>query len=242
MVRGKSNSGTPSPTTLVFCDIDNTLIRGAVVFLFALEAWRQGFLGARDIAPAMLEQRRFVRRGEIEHRMPLIQQRALALVKGQSEERFIEVAHETWRRRVQPRLFSEVVHTLHSHREQGHRVHLVSASPRQLVDVIARGLGLHDGLGTELGLEDGIFSGVLDGPMLRGENKAHAAIALAARDGVELAHCYGLSDSIADAPLLEAVGNPTAVNPDSALHQLAKDRGWPIVWPKGTRRYRRLRR
>lgn len=237
-----SDSTQRSTATLVFCDIDNTLVRGAVVFLFAVEAWRQGFLGFRDIAPAIAEQRRFVRRGEIEHRMPHIQQRALSLVKGHSEQRFLEVAEHTWHKRVQPRLFDEVVTSLRNHREAGHEVHLVSASPRPLVKVIADGLGLDGALGTELQVTDGVFAGELEGSMLRGVHKARAVISLAEHRRVDLTQCFALSDSIADAPMLEAVGNPTAVNPDSALHRLAEERGWPIVWPRGTTRYRRLRR
>jgi HAD superfamily hydrolase (TIGR01490 family) len=242
MVAGKSDTAQRSTATLVFCDIDNTLIRGAVVFLFAIEAWRQGFLGFRDIAPAIAEQRRFVRRGEIEHRMPQIKERALSLVKGHSEERFLKVAEHTWQKRVRPRLFEEVVSMLRGHQERGHEVHLVSASPRPLVQVIADGLGLDGALGTELMVSDGRFQGELDGPMLRGVHKAAAVIDVAERRKLDLSKCFALSDSIADQPMLEAVGNPTAINPDSALHRLAVERQWPIVWPKGTTRYRRLRR
>lgn len=32
-----------------------------------------------------------------------------------------------------------------------------------------------------------------------------------------------------DLPLLEAVGHPTAVNPDRALRRVAEERGWPIL-------------
>ena len=30
-------------------------------------------------------------------------------------------------------------------------------------------------------------------------------------------------------PLLEAVGHPTAVNPDRALRRIATERGWPVL-------------
>jgi hypothetical protein len=44
-----------------------------------------------------------------------------------------------------------------------------------------------------------------------------------------LADCRAYSDSITDLPLLEAVGHPTAVNPDRALRRIAEERGWPIL-------------
>ena len=44
-----------------------------------------------------------------------------------------------------------------------------------------------------------------------------------------MADCRAYSDSITDLPLLEAVGHPTAVNPDRALRRIAETRGWPIL-------------
>ena len=41
---------------------------------------------------------------------------------------------------------------------------------------------------------------------------------------------YAYSDSYFDAPLLAAVGHPTAVNPDLRMAGLAALRGWPVRW------------
>ena len=64
--------------------------------------------------------------------------------------------------------------------------------------------------------------------MLHGEAKAHAVLALAEREGLELDKCSAYSDSINDIPLLSLVGHAVAVNPDSALRAEAKERGWEI--------------
>ena len=50
----------------------------------------------------------------------------------------------------------------------------------------------------------------------------------AERDGLDLEASYAYSDSGTDAPMLEAVGNPVAVNPDRELRRLAEKRGWQI--------------
>jgi hypothetical protein len=56
------------------------------------------------------------------------------------------------------------------------------------------------------------------------------AIADVARwEGFDLAQCYAYSDSASDLPMMEAVGHPVAVNPDSKLERIAHRRGWPIV-------------
>jgi hypothetical protein len=57
---------------------------------------------------------------------------------------------------------------------------------------------------------------------------------VAAESGYDLADCYAYSDSITDLPMLEAVGHPTAVNPDRALRKAATEHGWPVLeftWP-----------
>ena len=74
----------------------------------------------------------------------------------------------------------------------------------------------------------GRYTGEID-LYLYGERKAQAARDVAAARGYRMADCRAYSDSITDLPLLEAVGHPTAVNPDRALRRLAEERGWPIL-------------
>jgi fatty acyl-CoA reductase len=50
---------------------------------------------------------------------------------------------------------------------------------------------------------------------------------------VDLHRSYAYADSISDLPMLEAVGNPVAVNPDRRLAAAARSRGWQIRrWSK----------
>ena len=63
---------------------------------------------------------------------------------------------------------------------------------------------------------------------LHGLGKAHAVRALAAREGLNLKRCTAYSDSINDVPMLSLVGTAVAVNPDSDLRDVARQRGWEI--------------
>jgi phosphoserine phosphatase len=55
----------------------------------------------------------------------------------------------------------------------------------------------------------------------------------ARRRNVDLSRSYAYADSISDLPMLEAVGNPVAVNPDKRLLAAAQDREWQIrYWSK----------
>jgi hypothetical protein len=62
-----------------------------------------------------------------------------------------------------------------------------------------------------------------------GAGKVDAIQELARWEGLDLAQCYAYSDSASDLPMMEAVGHPVAVNPDSKLERIAHRRGWPIV-------------
>ena len=75
---------------------------------------------------------------------------------------------------------------------------------------------------------DGKYTGKLIGQLLHGPNKALAVRELAVANGIDLENSYAYSDSHHDIPLLEAVGNPRAINPDTLLQIHALKEHWPI--------------
>jgi HAD superfamily hydrolase (TIGR01490 family) len=76
---------------------------------------------------------------------------------------------------------------------------------------------------------DGRFTGEIDGPPLGGDEKVRRVRDAAQRLGIDLARSFAYGDSIADLPMLEAVGLPAAVAPDLRLRRLARRRGWPVL-------------
>lgn len=235
-----SSAGNPG-LVMVFADIDNTLVHGASVYLFGMEAWRSGFIKWHHVIPALLHQRSFIRQGETQKRIISTRERGLTIIAGHTVDDFRAVGESAWRRSIEPKVFPEIRATLDQHRMAGHEVWLVSASPQALAEIIARDLGFAGAIGTTLEIVNNVFTGEIVGDLLHGALKADSAIAHAQERGADLAECYAYSDSSADIPLLEAVGNPVAVNPDSALLDHATAKGWPVVWPTGTHRHRARR-
>jgi fatty acyl-CoA reductase len=81
--------------------------------------------------------------------------------------------------------------------------------------------------------ENGSYTGELSGAPVAGEARARMLASYARRRGVDLHRSYAYADSISDLPMLEAVGNPVAVNPDRRLAAAARSRGWKIQhWSK----------
>ncbi len=114
------------------------------------------------------------------------------------------------------------------HRAAGRLLVLATTSPEPFVRPIMEALGFDDLVCTRWKAEDGVFTGELDGEFLWGAAKANAVVDWAGQHNVDLAKSYAYSDSYFDGPLLDAVGNPVAVNPDAQLAATALVKGWPI--------------
>src|SRR4029453_4733099 len=59
-----------------------------------------------------------------------------------------------------------------------------------------------------------------------GETRARPLMDSAGANGLDLRESIAYADSTSDLPMLEAVGFPVAVNPETRLAALARKRGW----------------
>jgi HAD superfamily hydrolase (TIGR01490 family) len=105
----------------------------------------------------------------------------------------------------------------------------VSAAPVELAQAIADDLGATGALGTIVGHDGNVLTGELVGAPLHGKAKRRAIKALAKERGISLRKSWAYSDSVNDLPMLSAVGNQVAVNPDQQLRRYAVAAGWEIL-------------
>jgi phosphoserine phosphatase len=82
---------------------------------------------------------------------------------------------------------------------------------------------------SRLHVRDGRCTGFLDRPPLVGEARAAWLAQYAEAADVNLASSFAYGDSYSDRPLLEAVGNPVAVNPDPRLYRHATRKRWAVA-------------
>jgi alcohol-forming fatty acyl-CoA reductase len=129
------------------------------------------------------------------------------------------------------RIYPDALECLREHKRQGHRVVLLSGALDFLLDPF-KDLA-DDVLSASLAEEGGVYTGELSGAPVAGEARARMLASFARKRGVDLGRSYAYADSISDLPMLEAVGNPVAVNPDRRLATAAKERGWQLRrWSK----------
>ena len=136
------------------------------------------------------------------------------------------LAHERVGDMLLQRVAPAAVRRIRRHRAAGHHTILVTGA----LDVFVEPLRpLFDEIvAARLAASDGRFTGYLEAPPLVGEARAAWLRQRAAGAGLDLAYSYAYADSHTDLPLLRAVGNPVAVNPDVALFRVAKKRRWPV--------------
>jgi HAD superfamily hydrolase (TIGR01490 family) len=219
----------PDPTAAAFFDVDNTMMMGASLFWFARGLAARKFFTTRDLASFIWQQAKFrVAGNESTDDMHTIRENALAFVAGREVSEIVRHSEEIYDELMADRIWSGTRQLAQQHLDAGQRVWLVTATPIELAAIIAHRLGLTGALGTVSEIKDGRYTGRLVGELMHGEAKAEAVLALAEREGLDLARCTAYSDSFNDLPMLSLTGTAVAVNPDTELRAVAKARGWTI--------------
>src|SRR5271165_618529 len=219
----------PDPTAAAFFDVDNTLMRGASIYHFARGLAARKMFGASDLLRLTWGQLAFRLRGaENSDHIDAAREAALAFVAGQRVEDVVALGEEIYDDTMADRIWEGARELTRQHLAAGQRVWLVTATPVELANILARRLGLTGALGTVAETSDGVYTGRLVGGLLHGEAKAAAVRALAEREGLDLSRSSAYSDSSNDLPMLELVGHPSVVNPDGELLRQARSRNWPV--------------
>lgn len=118
------------------------------------------------------------------------------------------------------------------HRQQGDTLVLTTATNRVITGMTAKYLGIDNLIATEVELEGGVCTGRTSGTLNMREGKVTRLREWLAEHGLPatlLAQATLYSDSSNDLPLLGAVGEPVAVDPDARLLAHARAAGWRVL-------------
>jgi len=145
-------------------------------------------------------------------------------------------AHACFERHLRKRITSGAIRQIRKHLLSGHFVLIASGSPQYIIDEVGRHLRVHAALGTRTRIVDGRITDEIIPPVVFREGKRAAVEAVMERMDLDPAQSYLYSDSIADIPLFESVGNPVVVNPKAPFREVAERRGWEVVeWSERNR-------
>ncbi|MBV9663688.1 MAG: HAD-IB family hydrolase [Actinobacteria bacterium] len=195
---------------------------------FGRSFYDEGLISRRLVLRGLWGQLVYMHLGASEQKLARMRESVLALTKGWDQSRVRAIVREALEQVVEPIIYAEALELIQQHQAEGRPVYIVSASPEEIVEPLAEYLGVDGAIATQAEVDD---EGRYTGGMHRyayGPLKAEAMEALAVAEGIDLAESYAYSDSFTDAPMLEVVGHPVAVNPDRPLLKLAREREWEV--------------
>jgi phosphoserine phosphatase len=108
---------------------------------------------------------------------------------------------------------------------------MTTATNRYITELTAAHFGIEHLLATEPALANGKFTGRAEGTLNMRAGKVERLDAWLRARGAATGDfaSTAYSDSINDLPLLEAVDQPVAVDPDPKLAAIARERRWPVL-------------
>jgi len=212
-----------------FFDLDNTLISGSSLFHLGWGGFKRGMFSPLEAARFTLANLRFMlTRKELEGAPQIWGNFAAYFVKGSEVAEMVSIGREIIEESIRPAIRALVVEMAKRHLGSGHEVWIVTASPQELSQMLAKNLGFTGGIGTRAEVVEGRYTGRIPRGILHGPEKAKAVVSLAGERGINLTASSAYSDSINDLPLLLSVGFPNAVTPDRELARKAALSGWPV--------------
>jgi HAD superfamily hydrolase (TIGR01490 family) len=217
----------PAPRAAAFFDVDGTLVDGTIVDYYVyfrkrlMSPWKRPLWITAYLLKCLyylhVDRRDRMRFNRLFYRD--YAQCSAPAVKALARGCFRDV--------IIPRLFAEASSCVSDHQGMGHLPVLVTGSLDFIMSPLAEFLGLKDMLCVSLIEKEDRFTGELREPPLCGDEKARRIRAFAAERNIDLSQSHAYGDSVADLPMLEAVGHPHVINPDRALAAIALARAWP---------------
>ena len=216
------------PTSAAFFDLDKTVIAKSSTLAFGRPLFRGGLISRRAVLKSSYAQLIYLVAGADEDRLAQLRDYSARMVEGWPVAQVRQIVEEALHELIKPLVYAEALRLIVAHKAAGREVVIISSSGEDVVAPIGRLVGADRVIATRVRVANGRYTSDIEF-YAYGANKAAAMRQIAAASGYDLADCYAYSDSATDAPMLDAVGHPTAINPDRALRRLANERNWPIT-------------
>ncbi|NJD08607.1 MAG: HAD family hydrolase [Methylococcaceae bacterium] len=217
--------------SLAIFDLDNTLLAGDSDYLWGQFLVEQGIVD-RDFYES--ENARFYRQYR-EGSLDIFEFLAFALRPLADNElnRLQDWREQFVETKIRPILLDGARRLIEQHRRAGDTLLVITATNRFVTEPIVRLYGIDHLIATTPEFAEGRYTGRVDGePCFQGGKVKRLQRWLEeTRHSLEGSWFY--SDSHNDLPLLERVDHPVAVDPDTILEAISKDRDWPVISLRG---------
>ena len=213
------------PQIGAFFDFDGTLIAGFSATVFLKEQIRRGDLSPYQLVELLSAVSQFSL-GSMG--FSGLMTAAAKFMRGVREDDYIEFGQELYEQQIARKIYPESRALVQAHMARGHTVAVISSATPYQVEPMASDLDIEHVICSRYEVKEGVFTGGIERPLCFGPGKVEAAESLSRDYGIDLDQSYFYSDSDDDLELLERVGHPQPLNPNSKLTAIAEERGWPI--------------
>ncbi|MBW7473041.1 HAD family hydrolase [Marinobacter sp. M216] len=213
--------------TLAIFDLDNTLLAGDSDHAWGEFLVEEGIVDAEEYQKANDRFYQEYLNGELDilHYLGF----ALQPLANHNMDQLVAWRETFMDKKVRPMMQRKAGELLDHHRNQGHTLMIITATNRFVTELIAEELGIEHLIATEPELVNGRYTGEVAGVPSFQEGKVARLNDWLEAHGRDLGGAWFYSDSHNDVPLLKAVENPVAVDPDPTLEALAREHGWQIM-------------
>lgn len=155
--------------------------------------------------------------------------KSLHIIKGYNHESIVKETQEFYKESIKNLYRPKALEAITKHKQNGDIVALLTSCFDELSRLVQEELKLDYRLCSNLEVDkNGYYTGKSMGPLCFGKNKIIFAKNLCDKLKINLSDCIFYTDSATDLPMLLAVGNAVAINPDSRLKKIAYKNEWPI--------------
>ncbi len=218
-----------TPGRLVFFDLDHTLLSGDSDVLWCDFLMDKGLLERAGFEQRNADIDARYRAGTVDAQV--FANFYVGTLGGKSPAQWEDLRQEFMATQVAPRIPAAALELVKRHQDAGDLAVMTTATNSFITELTALHFGIEHLLATEPEMRDGLFTGRCSGtPNMRAGKVERLHEWLAARSHVlGDFNSVAYSDSINDLPLLEAVNEPVAVDPDARLAAIARERGWRVL-------------
>ena len=227
-------AGPQGPTVGAFFDFDGTLINGYSALAFFRERIKTRDIDAKELLQTIVEAVNIEQRG---HDVARMMQLAVSAQAGKSLDELNTFGQRIFQTKIADMVYPDARVLLEAHHNAGHTIVLASSATTPQIEAAAQDLGIEHIICTELESADGLFTGLIHGPIRWGEGKAEGVVEFAAEHEIDLDKSYTYSNGAEDIPFLRVSGHPRPLNPDDELEQIAAEEDWPTAYFKMPHRH-----
>jgi HAD superfamily hydrolase (TIGR01490 family) len=209
-----------------FFDIDGTLTKGFIIYEFPKYLVSQN-LFEKKYFDEMTKVLHVYLKKEISYReAAFIAPRLYASgIKGKRKE-IIEKEAMKFIELLKDRIFPYSIELVRLMKNHGMTI-AISGSPIEPVKLLKRFFSFDLIFGSKMESKDGVYTGEIKQNLIITETKKILLKDLVKTYKIDLKESFGFGDTDQDLSILSKVGHPIALNPNSKLLKIVKQKGWP---------------